>query len=65
MRSATDLGLAIMTSYPILVDSLIIAYWYRGSADVALQMALIDAEAFAITGAFEGISNFFSGRARP
>lgn len=65
IRSGTDLGLALMVSYPILVDSLIVAYWYRGSADVGLQMALIDAEAFAIVGAIEGTSNFLSGRARP
>jgi len=65
VRSGTDVGLAVMTTYPIVVDSLIVAYWYRGSSDVALQMALIDAEAFAITGAIEGASNFFSGRARP
>jgi membrane-associated phospholipid phosphatase len=65
VRSGTDVGLAIMTTYPILVDSIIVAYWYRGSDDVALQMALIDAEAFAITGAIEGTTNFLSGRARP
>jgi membrane-associated phospholipid phosphatase len=65
VRSGTDVGLAVMTTYPILVDSIIVAYWYRGSDDVALQMALIDAEAFAITGAIEGASNFLSGRARP
>jgi hypothetical protein len=65
VRTGTDLGLAVMTSYPFLIDSLIVAYWYRGSADVALQMALIDAEAFAITGAIEGTTNFLSGRARP
>jgi len=65
VRSGTDVGLALMTTYPILVDSIIVAYWYRGSQDVALQMALIDAEAFAITGALEGTTNFFAGRARP
>ena len=65
VRTGTDLGLAVMTSYPFLIDSLIVAYWYRGSADVALQMALIDAEAFGITGAIEGTTNFLSGRARP
>lgn len=65
IRSGTDLGLALITTYPIVVDSLLVAYWYRGSADVALQMALIDAEAFAITGAIEGASNFLSGRTRP
>jgi membrane-associated phospholipid phosphatase len=65
IRSGTDVGLALMATYPILVDSIIVAYWYRGSDDVALQMALIDAEAFAITGAIEGTSNFLSGRERP
>jgi membrane-associated phospholipid phosphatase len=64
-RSASDLGLALMVTYPILVDSLIVAYWYRGSADVGLQMGLIDMEAFAIVGAIEGTTNIFTGRARP
>jgi membrane-associated phospholipid phosphatase len=54
-----------MTTYPILVDAFIVAYWYRGSSDVGMQMALIDAEAFAIVGALEGTSNFLAGRARP
>jgi membrane-associated phospholipid phosphatase len=65
VRTGTDIGLAAMTTYPILVDAIIVAYWYRGSDDVALQMGLIDLEAFAITGAIEGISNFAAGRARP
>jgi membrane-associated phospholipid phosphatase len=65
VRTGSDLALAVLTSYPILVDSLIVAYWYRGSADVALQMALIDAEALAIAGAVQGASNFFAGRQRP
>jgi membrane-associated phospholipid phosphatase len=64
-RSGSDVGLAIMTTYPFLVDAVIVAYWYRGSDDVALQMALIDSEAFAIMGAIEGTTNFLSGRARP
>jgi membrane-associated phospholipid phosphatase len=65
VRTGTDVGLAAITTFPILVDSMIVAYWYRGSSDVALQMALIDAEAFALTGAIEGTTNFLSGRARP
>ena len=65
VRTGTDVGLALMTMYPLLVDSFLVAYWYRGSEDVALQMALIDVEAFAIVGAIEGTSNFFSGRERP
>jgi membrane-associated phospholipid phosphatase len=65
VRTGTDVGLALMTTYPLLVDSVLVAYWYRGSDDVALQMALIDVEAFAIVGAIEGTSNFLSGRERP
>jgi len=65
VRTGTDVGLALMTTYPLLVDSFIVAYWYRGSDDVALQMALIDVEAFAIVGAIEGTANFLSGRERP
>jgi membrane-associated phospholipid phosphatase len=65
VRSASDLGLALMVSYPILVDSLIVAYWYRGSSDVGLQMGLIDTEAFFVTAAVQGVANFFAGRARP
>jgi membrane-associated phospholipid phosphatase len=65
VRTGSDLGLALMMTYPILVDSLIVAYWYRGSPDVALQMGLIDLEAFAITGAIDGTANILAGRARP
>ncbi len=64
-RDVSDVGLALMTSYPILVDSLIVAYWYRGSEDVAVQMALIDAEAMAVSAAIQGAANFFGGRERP
>jgi membrane-associated phospholipid phosphatase len=64
-RDASDVGLAILTSFPILVDSMIVAYWYRGSDDVALQMALIDAEAIAVSSALQGAATFFSGRERP
>jgi hypothetical protein len=64
-RDVSDVGLALLTSYPILVDSLIVAYWYRGSEDVAVQMALIDAEAMAVSAAIQGAANFFGGRERP
>lgn len=64
-RTVSDLGLALMTTSPFVFDSIIVAYWYRGSEDVALQMGLIDAEALTITAAIEGTSNFLAGRARP
>jgi membrane-associated phospholipid phosphatase len=64
-RDASDAGLALVTTFPVLVDSLIVAYWYRGSDDVALQMTLIDAEAMAVSAAIQGSANFFAGRERP
>jgi len=64
-RDVSDVGLALITTFPILFDSLIVAYWYRGSDDVALQMALIDAEAMSISAALQGVANFFGGRERP
>lgn len=65
IRDASDVGLALATTFPVLVDSALVAYWYRGSDDVALQMTLIDAEAFAISAALQGTANFLGGRARP
>ena len=65
VRDASDVGLAFITSFPILIDSFIVAYWYRGSQDVAMQMALIDAEALALASAVQGTANFFAGRDRP
>jgi hypothetical protein len=64
-RDVSDVGLALITTFPVLVDSLIVAYWYRGSDDVALQMTLIDAEAMSISAAIQGTANFFGGRERP
>jgi hypothetical protein len=64
-RDASDVGEAMVTAFPVLVDALIVAYWYRGSDDVALQMVLIDAEAFAVTAALQGAATFLAGRERP
>jgi membrane-associated phospholipid phosphatase len=65
VRDASDVGLALISTFPVLVDSALVAYWYRGSDDVALQMTLIDAEAVSISAGLQGAVNFFSGRARP
>ena len=65
VRDASDVGLAFITSFPILVDSLIVSYWYRGSRDAAFQMFAMDAEAFALAGAVQGTVSFLAGRERP
>jgi membrane-associated phospholipid phosphatase len=64
-RDASDVGISLMVTWPIVADSLTTAWWYRGSRDVAEQMALIDLETFAIAGAIQGVTNDLVSRERP
>jgi membrane-associated phospholipid phosphatase len=64
-RDASDVGISLMVSWPLVADSLTAAWWYRGSRDVAEQTALIDLEAFAISGALQGVTNTLVSRERP
>ncbi|RYE83573.1 MAG: phosphatase PAP2 family protein [Myxococcales bacterium] len=64
-RDVSDVLLALSLTTPFLVDSLTVAYWYRGSSDVAAEMALIDAETFLVTGAVQGLFTTFTARERP
>ncbi len=52
-------------TWPFFADALTTAWWYRGSRDVAEQMALIDLETLAITGAVQGLTNVVVSRERP
>ena len=64
-RDASDVGLSLAVTWPFFADALTTAWWYRGSRDVAEQMALIDLEALAIAGAVHGVTNVFVSRERP
>ena len=64
-RDASDVGLSLVVTWPVFVDSLVTAWWYRGSREVAQEMALIDLETLAITGAVQGATNVFVSRERP
>ena len=64
-RDASDAGVSLAVTWPFVVDSLVTAWWYRGSRDVAEQMALIDLETFAIAGAVQGATNVLVSRERP
>jgi membrane-associated phospholipid phosphatase len=64
-RDASDVLLSLALTYPFFVDALITAWWFRGSAKVAQQMALVNAEAFALAGALQGVTNVLAGRERP
>jgi membrane-associated phospholipid phosphatase len=64
-RDASDVGLSLAVTWPFFADSLTAAWWYRGSRDVAQEMALIDLEALAISGGLQGVTNVFVSRERP
>ena len=65
IRDVSDAFLTALNAYPFVVDALVVAAWYRRSSDVALQMALINAEAIAITLALQTMTNVVLGRERP
>ena len=64
-RDVSDVLLSLSSTYPFLVDSLMVAWWHRGSPVVAEQMALMNAEAMAVTAALQGIVSSMTSRERP
>jgi membrane-associated phospholipid phosphatase len=64
-RDASDVGLSLAVTWPFFADALTTAWWYRGSRDVAEQMALINLETLAVSGGLQGIANVLVSRERP
>ncbi|MFT7582147.1 MAG: hypothetical protein ACI9MR_003829, partial [Myxococcota bacterium] len=64
-QEVSDIFLTATVSYTVLVDALIVAGWFRSSPETAMQMGLIDLEAFAITAGINGIVGVLVGRERP
>jgi membrane-associated phospholipid phosphatase len=64
-RDASDVGLSLTVTWPFFVDSLVTAWWYRGSREVGQETALIDLETLALSGAVQGMTNVLVGRERP
>lgn len=64
-QDVSDVLLSFNIAFPFVVDSLIVAYWYRKSPVVAQQIALISAEAFAVTSMLQGTTAGFASRERP
>jgi membrane-associated phospholipid phosphatase len=60
----SDASLVLLAGYPAF-DALAIAWGVHGSPDVAWQMLMIDAEAFAFNSALTGVIKRAGGRARP
>lgn len=65
VRDASDVLLSISSTYPFLVDSVMVAFWHRGSSIVATQMALMNAEAMALTAGVQGVVSALVSRERP
>jgi membrane-associated phospholipid phosphatase len=63
-RDASDLLLTVMLNQ-LMVDSLVVTWWGHGKGSTAWNMAMIDVQALALTGAINGIANVVAGRERP
>jgi PAP2 superfamily protein len=64
-EDASDVLVSLIISYPFAVDALGVAWWYRGSDKVAAQMALINAEAVAISMGLHSLTTVLGSRERP
>ncbi|MEY4580881.1 MAG: hypothetical protein RL701_5584 [Pseudomonadota bacterium] len=64
-RDASDVGLSLIVTWPFFADALAAAWWYRGNREVAEQMALINLQTLAISGALQGVVNVLASRERP
>jgi len=61
----SDVLLSLVVTYPVLFDSFALGYGYWRSADVAYQMTVINAEAFAVSSSIYGVTNYAVSRERP
>lgn len=65
VRDASDVGVSLASTWPFLVDALLTAWWHRGDVKLARNMALVNAEAFMIAAAAQGMTNTLVSRERP
>jgi membrane-associated phospholipid phosphatase len=64
-QDVSDVLLSLNVAYPLLVDALIVSYWYRRSPEVATQIGLISLEAMAVGSMLQGPTAAFASRERP
>ena len=65
LLDASDLTLSAAVSIPLLIDAMVIAWWYHDSPDVARELALLAVEVQFITSVIQTASNVFASRQRP
>ncbi len=64
-EDASDVLVSFLISYPLVVDTLGVAWWHRGSDEVATQMALINAETYAVSLGLQSLTTVIGSRERP
>ena len=64
-RDTSDVLVSLAATSPFFIDAMITTWWYRKSRDTAYEMAVIDAEAMAITAALQQVSTGVASRERP
>jgi membrane-associated phospholipid phosphatase len=64
-RDGSDIAVMLAVGYPVLVDSLAVAWWHHGNSQVGVEMALMQAETLAVTSAIQSVVSGLSGRERP
>jgi membrane-associated phospholipid phosphatase len=65
IRDASDLTLSLVMVAPVMGDALLNVGWYHRDPRSAWRLAIVDFEAFAITGALQGVTNVLVSRERP
>jgi membrane-associated phospholipid phosphatase len=63
--TASDIGYIGLALYPLIIDAGLVAWLGKGKPDAAVQLALIDIEALALTGLTTTLVQRTAGRARP
>ncbi|HEY3817628.1 MAG TPA: phosphatase PAP2 family protein [Polyangiaceae bacterium] len=64
-RDTSDVLLSLAVTSPFFFDAMLTAWYQRRSPEIAEQMALVDAEAFAIAGAAQEVTTALVSRERP
>jgi membrane-associated phospholipid phosphatase len=64
-RDTSDVLLSLAATSPFFFDAMFTAWYQRRSPEIAEQMALIDAEAFAIAAAAQEVTTALTSRERP
>jgi membrane-associated phospholipid phosphatase len=64
-KTTSDVALATSVALPLVVDAVVVSWAYRGDVRLGRDLAIVSAEALALTGALQGVTNNLASRERP